>query len=453
MRCPIRSLRLGLPLLLLLLAGAALAEPLSRRVLALSDAEKARLPAATKQQAVQTFGLRAMALSNDFVARHDARYDKVVPGTQRIRDQKQTGRCWIYATDRVLRSIALRKGVGQVPPMSTSFVNYHALRKLAHGVLREAAAGRKGLDPEAVGDASEGGYQPWALEIIREHGFVPRSLQGTTADGASSGLAVVELQRLVAAGQQELGALKRGPGAKARRQAILARYEREVDALLGTTLGAPPESFTYRGKRYTPASFLRDYLRLEPADLDLVVLGNNPTRAFGRRRRVKDPGMAPFHVYNVSMPVLQQAVKATLERGEAVYVSTNVSPNQPYRAEGKNIPARARGILSLGAFRYDALIPQHRLSKHDRIDAEISPTNHAMAITGYDAEGAQFRKWRIENSWGKDAGAAGHWHMYDDFFREYVTEVAVPRALVPKEILQRADARAKQAAKKKAKGS
>jgi bleomycin hydrolase len=448
-----RCLRIAPAVLLLLLGVSVLAAPPGREVLKLSDAEKARLPEAARLEAVQRYGLRAMALSNDFVARHSDRYSCVVPGTGRIRDQHQTGRCWIYATDRVLRSIALARGVGQVPPMSTSFVNYHALRKLAVGVLERAARGdRKGLDPDAVGDASEGGYQPWALEIIREKGFVPRSIQGSSADGASSALAVNQLQRLVAAGQQELGAVKRSPGAVEQRRAILARYTREVDALLDATLGAPPKSFRYRGKSYTPESFLKDYLRLAAADLDLVVLGHNPTKAFSRSRAIKDPGMQPFRVYNVAMPVLQKAVRDTLERGEAVYVATNVSPNQPFRAEGKNIPARAKGILSVGAFRYESFIPQHRLSKHDRIDADISISNHAMAITGFDADGAKVRKWRIENSWGRDAGAGGHWHMYDDFFREYVTEVAVPRALVPKAILEKADARAKSSAKKK-KGS
>jgi bleomycin hydrolase len=273
----------------------------------------------------------------------------------------------------------------------------------------------------------------------------------TSADGASSGLAVNELQRLVASAQREFAAIKKkkAPDAALRRQALLERCERDVDALLGATIGTPPTSFRYRGKQYTPQSFLTDYLRLTPADLDFVVLSNNPTKGFARRRQIKDPGMKPFGAYNVAMPVLEKAVQDTIRRGEAVYVATNVSANQPYRAEGKNIPARAKGILSLDAFKYESFIPQHRLSKHDRIDADLSPTNHAMAITGFDADGSRVRKWKIENSWGRDAGAAGHWHMYDDFFRAYVTEVAVPRALVPKEILEKADSRAR--AKKKTK--
>jgi len=174
------------------------------------------------------------------------------------------------------------------------------------------------------------------------------------------------------------------------------------------------------------------------------VLTHKPTRAFMKQRQVKETGMRPFAEYNVAMPVLQRAVQDTIRSGQAVYVAANVSSDNPYRAEGKKVPA-AKGILSLAAFKYEDLIPQHSLTKHDRLKAGISTANHAMAITGFDPTGrGKVGKWLVENSWGPTAGDAGHWHMYNDFFRQYVEGVAVPRAVVPKEILERCDARAKQ---------
>jgi len=438
--------------LLLLLAHQAQARPTTppglKQVLTMSDAEKAALPAAVRAQAVAKFGVRAVALSNDFVARHDPKYACVVPGEgkpHRIRDQKGSGRCWIYATDRVLRSLAKTRGV-DAPEMSTSFVNYYALRDQALGVLRKAAAGdKKGLDPDvATAAASEGGYQPWAVDIIRDHGFVPKRCMDSSADAFNSGVTVNELQRLVVAAQGEFGKVKKGaPDASARREAILKRYERDIDALLSATFGAPPADFSFRGKRYTPQSFLADYLRLGAADLDFVILTNEPTHAFMKRREVAETGMKPFAKYNVAMPVIQRAVQDTIRLGQAVYVATNVSSDSPYRAEGRKTPA-AKGILSLAAFNYERYIPQRSLTKHDRLEAGISNANHAMAITGFDpASRGKVRKWLIENSWGPKVGDAGHWHMYDDYFRQYVEEVAVPRSVVPKEILERSDARAK----------
>jgi bleomycin hydrolase len=449
MRCSMTCSLLAVALTLLLAApaaGARQASPELKQVLKMSDAQKAKLPPATKQLAVATFGLRAVAQSNDFLAKHDPKYDCLVPGEDqphRIRDQKGSGRCWIYATDRVLRSVALKRGV-TAPEMSTSYVNYFALRDQVMGVLNKAAAGdKKGLKPFLVRDAaSEGGYQPWALDIIREHGFVPKRAMGSSADAFASGVAINELQRLLAAAQGEFRVVKKdAPDAATRRQAILQRYEGELDGLLSATLGKPPAEFTYQGKRYTPQSFLSDYLRVGSADLDLVVLSHSPTHGFMRRRTVSQAGMKPFAEYNVSMPVIEKAVQDAIRAGQAVYVATNVSSDNPYRVEAKTTDAK--GVLSLAAFKYGSFIPQHPLDKHDRMQAGISRANHAMVITGFDVEGRGVRKWLIDNSWGPKAGAGGHWHMYDDYFREYVEEVAVPRSLVPADILARCDARAK----------
>jgi len=344
----------------------------------------------------------------------------------------------------VLRSLVRQRGV-QAPEMSTSFVNYHALRDQTIGLLRKAAAGeKKGLDPAQIIDVvGEGGNQPWALDIIRTYGFVPKHRMESTADAFSSGLTINELRRLAAAGQGELRKIKKdAPDATARRQAILQRCEAEVDALLSATLGKLPTEFVFRGKRYTPESFRDGYLQLRPDDLDIVVLTNKPTRAFMKKREVTSIGMKPFAQYNVAQPVLERAVQDTLRRGEAVYVSTNVSADNPHRVVGKQVPA-ASGICSLAAFKYEAFIPQRELSRHDRVKAGISPANHAMAITGFDPdERGAVRKWLVENSWGPGAGAAGHWHMYEDYFREYVEGVAVPRSVVPAEILARCEARA-----------
>jgi bleomycin hydrolase len=460
-----RTRRLFLAILLVLLHQASLAQARGgdaagspqqlRQVLSMCDAQKACLPPEVKEQAIRKFGLRAVALSNDFVAGHSRDYNCLIPGEDkkhRVRDQKASGRCWIYATDRVLRSIVAGKGV-KPTEMSTSFVNYHALRTSALSVLQKAAQGKKtALKPSAVKDASEGGFQPWAIDIIKEHGFVPKARMDTSADGAASGLAINELQRLVAAAQREFARVKKdAPDADGQRKAILARYEGEVDRLLGATIGAPPESFEFRGKTYTPQSFLTDYLKITSDDLDFVVLTHNPHKGFGRRRTVNMSGMSPFHQYNVSMPVIEKAVQDAVRQGQAVYVATNVSGDQPYRAAGRNIPQEARGILSLSAFKYENFIPQQALSKRDRLKATISTANHAMAITGFNQKGTKVEKWLVENSWGPRAGDAGHWHMYDDFFREYVQSVAVPRSVVPTEVLQRIDARAAaKAAKPKA---
>ncbi len=44
---------------------------------------------------------------------------------------------------------------------------------------------------------------------------------------------------------------------------------------------------------------------------------------------------------------------------------------------------------------------------------------------------ATTRRWRVENSWGDKIADKGYFTMSDDWFTEYVYEVAYPRPSFP----------------------
>ena len=48
-------------------------------------------------------------------------------------------------------------------------------------------------------------------------------------------------------------------------------------------------------------------------------------------------------------------------------------------------------------------------------------------------DGTTTRSWRVENSWGDKIADKGYFTMSDDWFTEYVYEVAVPKAMLPAE--------------------
>ena len=62
---------------------------------------------------------------------------------------------------------------------------------------------------------------------------------------------------------------------------------------------------------------------------------------------------------------------------------------------------------------------------------------HAMVLTGVDldAEGHP-TKWRVENSWGSDAGKGGYFLMTDVWFDEYVYQVVCGFEDAPKELVE-----------------
>ena len=78
------------------------------------------------------------------------------------------------------------------------------------------------------------------------------------------------------------------------------------------------------------------------------------------------------------------------------------------------------------------------LDKEQRVRFGDSAMNHAMAFVGVDVDedGHTTRRWRVENSWGDKIADKGYFTMSDDWFTEYVYEVAVPKALLPAEYLK-----------------
>ena len=64
---------------------------------------------------------------------------------------------------------------------------------------------------------------------------------------------------------------------------------------------------------------------------------------------------------------------------------------------------------------------------------------HAMLFTGVDLDGDTPRRWRVENSWGDENGAKGFYTMNDNWFDEYVFEIAVRRDRLPPELLAALD--------------
>ena len=424
-----------------------------KSVLTMSDRQKAKLPPRVLKRAVHKYGLKAVALRRSFVNKHSDSYGCVIPKhpKYKVRDQKFSGNCWIFSAGRVLAS-KLHKQGREAPKLSSSFVNYHSMRQTARALLSEAARDKMGRpDLRRVAEADEGGFEVWAMKIIKKQGFVPYQKMRMTADGGDPGLYLNRLQTLLGKAKIDFAKLNKKGGTPAQRRTMLRKYAKQVDKMLEMSIGKPPKAFTWEGKRYTPKTFASKFLKLKPADLDYVTLTHYPTRGFNRRYKGGvSPGMPTFDEYNVSMSVMQQAVKKTLRSGEAVLFGVNVSEDQPHRADFANAPAKARGILSIKAFNYRNLIPAPKISKRDKLKAGLWEANHAMAITGYDPgkKRGSVRKWKVENSHGASSGDKGFLHMYDDFFRRHVEDVVVPRSMVPAKVLKQIDSRPRTTLKK-----
>ena len=76
------------------------------------------------------------------------------------------------------------------------------------------------------------------------------------------------------------------------------------------------------------------------------------------------------------------------------------------------------------------------MDKAERLDYGESLMTHAMVFQGVnlDDEGRPSR-WRVENSWGEEAGEKGYYVMSDDWFDEYMYQIVVDKKYLSEELL------------------
>jgi bleomycin hydrolase len=132
---------------------------------------------------------------------------------------------------------------------------------------------------------------------------------------------------------------------------------------------------------------------------------------------------------NVTMQSLKTAAIKMLKAGLPVFFGCDV---------GKSSNSQA-GIMDDKMFNYDlAFDISLNMDKKERMITGASAVTHAMVLTGVQIEDKDGEKksvrWRVQNSWGKDAGTDGYWVMSDGWMDEYVYEIVVDPGFVDKEV-------------------
>ena len=80
------------------------------------------------------------------------------------------------------------------------------------------------------------------------------------------------------------------------------------------------------------------------------------------------------------------------------------------------------------------------MNKAERLEYGQSLMTHAMVFQGVNLdEDGKPNRWRVENSWGEDAGKEGYYVMSDRWFDEYTYQIVDNKKYLPKEALEAYD--------------
>lgn len=153
----------------------------------------------------------------------------------------------------------------------------------------------------------------------------------------------------------------------------------------------------------------------------LFSLVNDPRNEYGRLLTVDRLGNVkggrPTAYVNVQMKTLKAAAIAMLKVDLPVFFGCDV---------GK-YSSSSLGIMDTALVDYElAFNVKLGMSKAQRLLTKESAMTHAMVLTGVHlGERGEPVRWRVENSWGEDAGTKGYFVMSDAWMDEFVYQVSM----------------------------
>jgi len=367
-----------------------------------------------------------------------------------VTNQKQTGRCWMFAGLNLLR-VGARKAMGVKEfEFSQNYVMFwDKVERSNYFFEAIIEAADRDVDDRSVAflldqPLSDGGQWNMFINLVKKHGLVPKAFMPETESSSSSRKMNGVLRTKLREGARRLRSLASDGASPEQLRSCKREYLEAVHRILSIHLGTPPERFTWqwrdkdnefhRTEEITPPEFASRFVELPLDEYVCLVHDPRPTSPFGRTFTVQYLGNVVggerVTYLNVDIALMKSIAQRTLESGEPVWFGCDT---------GKQM-RRDLGLWDATLFDYSSLYEtSFDLDKAARLQYGESAMTHAMLFTGVDVVEDSPRRWRVENSWGNEPGQKGFFTMNDSWFDEYMFEIAARLSYLPPDLLAALD--------------
>lgn len=366
--------------------------------------------------------------------------------TGKVANQKQSGRCWMFAALNTFRHKMLNSFKLKDFELSQNYTffwdKYEKANYFYENVL---ATADQELTSRKVAflmqtPQQDGGQWDMIVSIFQKYGVVPKSVMPESSNSSNSRDLNNYLNKLLRKDAVTLRSLVAEGKADEEIQKAKEDMLQNVFNFLAMSLGTPPTEFDFEyrdeDKNYhldqhlTPQSFFEKYVGVNLDDYVSIINAPTADKPYNKSYTVEMLGNVvggkDVKYLNVDMATFKKLAIAQLEDGESVWFGCDVGQSS----------TRESGIMALDAFDVNDLFDiNFNMTKAERLDFGESLMTHAMVLTGVDIVDGQSTKWKVENSWGEKVGDNGFFVASDEWMDEYTYQIVVRKEFLTPEQL------------------
>ncbi|OQO71229.1 aminopeptidase [Enterococcus villorum] len=367
--------------------------------------------------------------------------------TGKVANQKQSGRCWMFAALNTFRHKLLNQFHLKEFELSQNYTFFWDKYEKANYFYENIiATGNDALDSRKVAfllatPQQDGGQWDMIVSLFQKYGVVPKSVMPESANSSNSRDLNNYLNKLL---RKDSVVLREMIATDETHEAIQSKKEEmleEIYNFLSISLGTPPKEFDFEyrdeennyhlDQALTPQLFYDKYIGVKLDDYVSIINAPTEDKPFNRSYTVEMLGNVvggkEVRYLNVEMDTFKKLAIAQLEQGESVWFGCDVGQSS----------TRDSGIMALDVYDLNNLFDvDFAMTKAQRLNYSESLMTHAMVLTGVDLVEGKSTKWKVENSWGEKVGNKGFFVMSDEWMDEYTYQIVVRKDLLTKEQLK-----------------
>lgn len=399
------------------------------------------------QNSIVKNGITNTILDNDNLNLAQHIYSENIE-TGKVANQKQSGRCWIFAALNTFRHKLNREFNLKDFELSQTYVFfYDKLEKSNYFLNAIIETIEEDIDSRIVHHLlttpqQDGGQWDMLVSLIKKYGVVPKSSMPDPFHSTSS----MELNKLLNRKLRKNASILRKDYEENKDRDRLYSLQKEMITeiynYLSSVLGNPPKTidFEYYDKdgkfhrelNITPIEFYNKYVGMNLDDYVSIINAPTKDKPYYKTFTVDFLGNVlggqDVKYLNVPINVMKELVIKQIQNKETIWFGCDVGQFSNSKL----------GVLDDNTFNYSKSFNiDFEMTKEDTLDYCESLMTHAMVISGVNLIDGKPNRYKVENTWGDEVGNNGYFVMTDTWFDKYVYQVVINKKYMDKELIDK----------------